>query len=140
MIQQNNAKPHGGLVTQMMEEEGKRDGWDISLTNQPPNSPDLNVLDQGFFIAIQSLQSKQNLQRVDELIASVTQAFQDLDSQTLDNSFLTLQKVMENCLQGGGGNHYTLPHMNKAKLLREGRLSQSYICNSDILANALAEP
>ena len=100
----------------------------------------MNVLDQGFFIAIQSLQSKQNLQRVDELIASVTQAFQDLDSQTLDNSFLTLQKVMENCLKGGGGNHYTLPHMNKAKLLREGRLPESYTCNPDILANALAEP
>ena len=29
------------------------DGWDIRLMCQPPNSPDLNILDLGFFAARQ---------------------------------------------------------------------------------------
>lgn len=38
---------------------------------QPPNSPDLNVLDLGFFRAIQSLKYKEASKTIDELVSGV---------------------------------------------------------------------
>nr|XP_043615805.1 uncharacterized protein LOC122587706 [Erigeron canadensis] len=55
-IQQDNAKPHISIDDEQFIQEASRDGFDIRLRFQPPNSPDLNVLDLGFFRAIQSLQ------------------------------------------------------------------------------------
>jgi hypothetical protein len=41
------------------------DGWNIALACQPPNSPDCNVLDLGFFTAIQSLQWREASSNID---------------------------------------------------------------------------
>ncbi|KAF7833179.1 mariner transposase [Senna tora] len=54
-----------------------KDGFDIRLMCQPPNSPDMNVLDLGFFSAIQSLQYKESPKTIDELIGVVVKAFED---------------------------------------------------------------
>jgi hypothetical protein len=35
-----------------MKAEAIRDGWNLKLKCQPPDSPDLNVLDLGFFNVI----------------------------------------------------------------------------------------
>nr|GEY39158.1 hypothetical protein [Tanacetum cinerariifolium] len=48
-IQQDNAKPHINVNDSAFLEAASRDGFDIRLCFQPPNSPDLNVLDLGFF-------------------------------------------------------------------------------------------
>jgi hypothetical protein len=37
-------------------EVAKQGGFDIRLICQPPNSPDFNILDLGFFRAIQAIQ------------------------------------------------------------------------------------
>ncbi|KAJ0091554.1 hypothetical protein Patl1_14601 [Pistacia atlantica] len=55
-IQQDNAKPHIGLDDEYFQSNATKDGFDIRLISQPPNSPDMNVLDLGFFNAIQGLQ------------------------------------------------------------------------------------
>ncbi|WOG99681.1 hypothetical protein DCAR_0519035 [Daucus carota subsp. sativus] len=55
-VQQDNAKPHISVDDPEFVEDVKRNGFDIRLCFQPPNSPDLNVLDLGFFRAIQTLQ------------------------------------------------------------------------------------
>ncbi|GJV86140.1 hypothetical protein Tco_1526038 [Tanacetum coccineum] len=55
-IQQDNVKPHIDVNDVEFLQEVSRDGFDIRLRFQPPNSPDLNVLDLSFFRAIQSLQ------------------------------------------------------------------------------------
>ena len=39
--------------------------------NQPPNSPDFNILDLGFFNSIQSLQQQKRMTDIDELITAV---------------------------------------------------------------------
>lgn len=57
-IQQDNACPHLGPTDQLFHEASQQDGFDIQLICQPPNSPDLNILDLGFFRAIQSIQYK----------------------------------------------------------------------------------
>ncbi|GJS65415.1 hypothetical protein Tco_0679979 [Tanacetum coccineum] len=48
-IQQDNARPHIDVNDSEFLEAASRDGFDIRLCFQPPNSPDLNVLDLGFF-------------------------------------------------------------------------------------------
>ncbi|XP_022041966.1 uncharacterized protein LOC110944619 [Helianthus annuus] len=60
-IQQDNAKPQISIDDEQFVQEASRGGFDIRLSFQPPNSPDLNVLDLGFFHAIQSLQEQEVL-------------------------------------------------------------------------------
>ena len=50
----------------------------IKLICQPPNSPDLNVLDLGYFTAIQGLQYKEAPSNIDELIDVVQSSFNKL--------------------------------------------------------------
>ncbi|ETV78628.1 hypothetical protein H257_08120 [Aphanomyces astaci] len=57
-ILQNNAKPHVLVTDPVVEAACRQDGWSMSLVCQPPNSPDLNVLDVEFFRAMQSLQAE----------------------------------------------------------------------------------
>jgi hypothetical protein len=54
-------------------EAAKQDGFDIRLICQPPNSPDFNVLDLGFFRAIQTIQYKKNAKTIQELLPAVQQ-------------------------------------------------------------------
>ncbi|DAZ97358.1 TPA: hypothetical protein N0F65_003381 [Lagenidium giganteum] len=71
---------------------------------QPANSPDMNVLDLGFFNAIQSLQYTKESRSIDELITNTVDAFNELSRETLDDTFVTLQTVMHECLLASGGN------------------------------------
>ena len=43
---------------------------------QPPNSRDLNILDLGFFSAIQSLQHKACPKTIEDLVAVVEESFE----------------------------------------------------------------
>ncbi|XP_022737237.1 uncharacterized protein LOC111290126 [Durio zibethinus] len=56
-IQQNNAKPHIHIDDEQFLQAASVDGFDFQLFFQPPNSPDLNVLDLEYSTAIQSIQS-----------------------------------------------------------------------------------
>jgi hypothetical protein len=48
-IQQDNAPTHLKLDDLQFCEAAKQEGFDIRLVCQPPNSPDFNILDLGFF-------------------------------------------------------------------------------------------
>ena len=48
-IQLDNARTHISPDDPEFLQEATKDGFDIRLMSQPPNSPDLNVLDLGFF-------------------------------------------------------------------------------------------
>ena len=139
-IQQDNAKPHC-----FSDDEGFHDavaaaGWDMRLVRQPPNSPDLNVLDLGYFAAIQSLQYKKRSKNIDDLINSVELSFIELDRYKLNNVFLTLQCVMEKIILNDGGNDFKLPHMNKAKLMRLNRLPISIQASEEVMTKIQAVP
>uniref|UniRef100_A0A8R7PDQ2 Uncharacterized protein n=1 Tax=Triticum urartu TaxID=4572 RepID=A0A8R7PDQ2_TRIUA len=47
-VQQDNAKTHIPLDDPEFVDVAQAEGWDIRLTCQPPNSPDLNILDLVF--------------------------------------------------------------------------------------------
>jgi hypothetical protein len=52
-------------------EAAKQEGFDIRLNCQPPNSPNFNILDLGFFRAIQAIQYKKNAKRIEALVLAV---------------------------------------------------------------------
>lgn len=58
-IQQDNARPHIDPNYTIFVEAAAVDGYDIRLCYQPPNSPDINVLDLEYFRVIQSLQQQE---------------------------------------------------------------------------------
>ena len=109
---------------ELIDSECQKNGWNISFWCQPRNSPDLNVLDLGYFNSIQALQYQNAPKTIDNLIGCVEKSFMDLESNSLSDVFLSLQLVMEQLLDCGGGNKYKLPHISKKKLQREGRLQE----------------
>ncbi|TBU10546.1 hypothetical protein CWI38_1687p0010, partial [Hamiltosporidium tvaerminnensis] len=112
------------------------DDWNIKFKAQPANSPDLNVLYLGFFSSIQSLQHEASPHTIDELINCVQDAFHQLEANTLDNVFTTLQACMESIMLADGGNGYKIPHISKGKLRREGRLLEKYVCSKESYVKA----
>ena len=136
VIQQDNAKPHTKVSDVTINEAGQREGWNITLECQPPNSPDLNVLDLGFFNAIQSIQHKLSPTSVDELIDCVKEAFWQQPVSTVENIFLTLQQCMECTMLERGSNKYQLPHMGKGHLRRIGELPKVLKCSEEAVLTA----
>ncbi|KAF7812866.1 mariner transposase [Senna tora] len=94
IIQQDNARTHIDLDDAEFCRVASEDGFDIRLMCQPPNSPDMNVLDLGFFSALQSLQYKKSPKTIDELIGVVVKAFEDYPTIKFNRIFLTLQLCM----------------------------------------------
>ncbi|XP_057770758.1 uncharacterized protein LOC130990549 [Salvia miltiorrhiza] len=135
-IQQDNAKPHLHVNDPEFVEAARQDGFDIHLCCQPANSPDLNVLDLGFFRAIDSLQHQEAPSTIDELVLAVQKAYDIFPVEELNNVFLTLQSCMVEVMRTLGGNDYKIPHMNKKKLSRAGQLPETLECDRKIFDDA----
>jgi hypothetical protein len=119
-LQQDRAKPHRIHNDPELLEHMSTMTVNVDLCDQPPNSPDLNVLDLGYFSAIQALQQRQQQRTVDDLIAVVEKSYDHLPSVTLGKVFVTLQKVMELVILNDGSNNFKLPHLGKERLLNRG--------------------
>ena len=78
---------------------------------QPANSPDMNVLDLAYFRSIQSLTLETAPKNLSDLIESVEDAFHSYPVDNLDKVFITLQSVLVEVMNDGGGNAYNTPHM-----------------------------
>ena len=117
VIQHDNAKAHNVYDNEVLNRLLNEGGWDIRIIPQPPRSPDLNVLDLGFFNAIQSLQLKNMYQTTADLIQSVKTAFENLASAKLKSIFLVLQKVHEQIIIHYGGNNFKVPHLRNDRVL-----------------------
>ncbi|XP_074302960.1 uncharacterized protein LOC141637300 [Silene latifolia] len=94
-IQQDNVKPHINEKDKDFPEAAISDGFNIKLTQQQANSPDLNILDLGFFRSIQSLQDEYPANTVEELVKNVIEAYEAETAGTLDNVWLSLQACMK---------------------------------------------
>ena len=112
-INEDNCRCHPEATRIVLQDVAAMDGWDIRGRPQPPNSPDLNVLDLGFFHSIQSLQYKTRPKNIDDLIVKVEESFSRTPRQTLDNVFMSLQDCMIGTLERGGDNTYKLKHSSK---------------------------
>ena len=125
-IQQDNAPAHpktkqlGIRITTKLAEINAT-GWDIQFEvprMQPPNSPDCNTLDLAFFRAIQAIQYRKNASNIEELIAHVSEAFDELPLDVCRRVWTTAQMVMNEIIIANGDNKYKLPHASKEKAER----------------------
>ncbi|KAK1399051.1 hypothetical protein POM88_008914 [Heracleum sosnowskyi] len=105
--QEGFIRPHSNAVKPQLTEENKR------------ASPDLNVLDLGFFRSIQDLQHEKAPTTIKELQTTVQQSFDEYPSEKLNKVFLTHQMCMKEIMRANGDNDYKLPHMGKDRLARE---------------------
>jgi hypothetical protein len=129
-IQQDGAGGHTKFddvyLSQALEDLGLADK--ISIYTQPPNSPDLNILDLGLFNALQCAYYDHAPRNEVELITMVEQTYGDYPHEQINRLFITLQTVFNSILANNGCNQYKLTHMNKARLEREGRLPVAIVC------------
>ncbi|KAH9110592.1 hypothetical protein LEN26_013702 [Aphanomyces euteiches] len=140
ILQHDNAKPHMSSSDPALRESFRQYlelGWCFDLRPQPPNSPDFNVLDLGFFAAIQSLQHRQSAKSIDELVVNVINAFETYPFEKLNNAFITLQCCMIEAIKCNGDNTYKIPHMSKEKLSRLGMLPEKVPCDEELFRVAL---
>ncbi|XP_065877171.1 uncharacterized protein [Euphorbia lathyris] len=131
-IQQDNARTHINSNDDEFCIAAKQDGCDIRLMCQPPNSPDLNILDLGFFNAIQALQQQERSDNIDELIGAVIKCFEDFSPVKSNHIFLSLQLCMIEIMKAKGSNKYKIPHINKVMLERQGNLPTQLKCDSEL--------
>jgi hypothetical protein len=90
--------------------------------SQPANSPDMNVLDLGFFASLQSYTDTCSSKNMDELIENVINEYWRYDPFLLRKVFLTLRGCMIEVMKIGGGNRYKVPHIGKDRLHASGTL------------------
>jgi hypothetical protein len=129
-IQQDGAGGHcshtDGYLAEALEDLGLTDK--VSFYTQPPNSPDLNILDLGLFNALQAAYYDKAPKNPVELITMVHETYWEYPYLKINRMFVTLQTVFDEVIKANGGNEYKLVHMNKARLEREGRLPVAVHC------------
>ncbi|RLN13391.1 hypothetical protein C2845_PM09G20790 [Panicum miliaceum] len=136
-IQHDNAKTHIAVDDPEFYRVAQEDGWDIRLMCQPPNSPDLNVLDLDFFAALQALFEKSSLSNIQEIESNVIKAYLEYQMDRSNRVFLTLQACMREIMREKGGYHYAIPHMKKGTLERIGALPVRLQVDKEIYQDAL---
>ena len=120
-LQQDGAKSH--ILEDDMEFKEAVDeiGLNLTVFTQSPNSPDTNILDLGFFRAIQSFNDDCPVNE-EELIKSVEKAYGEYPYHKLNRVWLTLQSCLNMIIERNGGNDYKNPHMEKESMERRGLL------------------
>ncbi|XP_010462775.1 PREDICTED: uncharacterized protein LOC104743384 [Camelina sativa] len=98
-IQQDNARTHVDPRDEDFRAASSHHGFDIRLMCQPPNSPDLNILDLGFFNAIQTLQHEVCPKTIEELVSAVEVMFDEYPPYLVNRIFVTLQSCMQEIMK-----------------------------------------
>ena len=120
-IQQDGAKSHINTDDQEFREALQDQELNAGLYTQAANSPDVNLLDLGFFRAIQSFNDAAP-KNEEELIQSVQLAYNSYPRTNLNRTWLTLQSVFNQIILCNGDNEYDIQHLSKEKLERAGKL------------------
>ncbi len=110
---QDGAKPHiGHHNVGLINEAGQVDGWKISISTQPAQSPDLNKLDLCFFWGLQksSDRLKWHARTLDDLLEAVSTAFDEYDGPTLERCHGCLIADYVEVMKCQGGNNFRTPH------------------------------
>lgn len=84
-IQQDNARTHITQSDEAWQQVYQQGDFTFILIQQTPNSPDLKILDLGFFRSIQSLMDKKMPKDVDAMMDADNEAFYELQPTTLAN-------------------------------------------------------
>ena len=82
---------------------------------QAANSPDINLLDLGFFRAVQSFNDA-TPKNEKELIESASVAYENYPRQKINQTWLTLQCCFNQIIIHNGNNNYNVDHIAKETL------------------------
>ena len=80
----DNAPPHLLSIDKEIEAAAVESGLVLRIKRQPANSPDMNLIDLGFFNTIQSVQNKHPTKNVDELITVLKDSYNGQQRSTAD--------------------------------------------------------
>ena len=120
-LQQDGAKTHILEDNVEFKEAVDKIGLNLTVFTQLPNSPDTNILNLGFFRAIQSFNDDCPANE-EELIKLVEKAYGEYPLRKLNHVWLTLPSCLNMIIENDGGNDYKIPHMGKESLERRGLL------------------
>lgn len=122
-IQMDNASPHVGNSTvqylnNILDERNIFGNYIL----QPPNSPDMNILDLAIFNSLQTNADKlkRGCTTVKELIEAVRIAFATYDSEKLKVSYAHLNTCYNEVLKIQGCNQYVSPHKKSRMKISRG--------------------
>ena len=112
-IQQDGARPHtaNGTIEDLIA-GGTGDGFVPIIVTQPPNSPDLNINDLGFFASL-----KVDVKRIcthctsrEEMMANVMKAFEEYPRDKIDGIWACWFNNLRSVMASDGGNDYKQAH------------------------------
>ena len=121
-------------------------GINVTLYTQAVNSPDVNLLDLGFFRAIQSFNNTAPKNQED-LIEVVSAAYDKYPHHKIKWTWLTIQCCFNQIIMHHGDNNYNIDHIGKEQLERNRNLKDVMdvvedmedICNYNITDNDESE-
>jgi hypothetical protein len=108
----------------------------ITMYTQPPNSPDLNILDLGLFNAIQAAYHRCAPRNQVQLIEMVERTYNEFPISTINRVWLSLMCCFNEILEQHGNNDYKVPHMSKSRLERLNQLPTVIDISDDALTMA----
>jgi hypothetical protein len=123
IVQHDGAPPHIGKGNGKALEALRYDGeWDIEFVSQPSQSPDLNILDLGFFNSLKKrIASEYALAKTTkDLMDAVLQAYEKYDRETLERIWGHQYAVYRMVLNYYGCNDFKAPHSDVRKNQRAG--------------------
>ena len=121
-IQQDGARPHtaNGTMEDLVA-GGTGEGFTPVIVTQPPNSPDLNVNDLGFFASL-----KVDVKRIcthctsrQEMMVNVMKAFEEYPREKIDGIWASWFNNLRSVMSCDGGNDYKQAHNGGKKRKRE---------------------
>ena len=96
-------------------------GINATLYTQAVNSPDVNLLDLGFFRAIQSFNNTAP-KNEEELIEVVSAVYDRYPHHNINQTWLTLQCCFNQIILHHGDNDYNIDHIGKEQLKQNRNL------------------
>lgn len=112
-IQHDGARPHTGMNSEaLIAAHGSTNGWQFRFKRQPAQSPDLNILDLGFFHALKShaAKLKMDTHNIGQLVDKIRHAFNTYPPSKLDHVWGHFYACMNIILSVDGSNQYKPPH------------------------------
>ena len=114
-IQQDGAKNHISCDDKLFNNALVDNGINATLYTQAANSSDVNLLDLGFFRAIQSFNDAAPKNK-EERIEVVSVVYDKYPCHKINQTWLTLQRCFNQIITHHGDNNYNIDHIGKEQL------------------------
>ena len=120
---QSHIKPNDTKWNEELQRRGLQNK--ILVFTQPPNSPDLNINDLGYFRALQSSYRQFSPSNEAEIINYVEQTYAEYPPVKINRIYLSLMGVMNEIIDRDGNNDFEPPHLKKEQ---NERMNQLPVC------------